>query len=74
MSRSHHIVRRSLLAFAIGSTLLVSAGGLIAEAKPADLVGQNPTDRYEGASGKVSPEFKPAIGFEIGAIIKFKQK
>ena len=74
MSRLHPSVRRSLLAFAIGGTLLVSTGGLITEAKPADRVGQNPTDRYEGASSKLRPGFTPAIDFQTPAIFKFKQK
>ena len=74
MSRLLQIVRRGLLAFVIASTMVVSTGGLIAEAKPADLVGQNPTERYEGASSNLSPEYQPAIGFQIGAILKFKQK
>jgi hypothetical protein len=74
MSRLHHIVRRSLLAFALGNILVVSTGGLIAEAKPADLVGQNPTERYEGASRKLSPGYHPAIDFQTPAIFKFKQK
>jgi hypothetical protein len=41
---------RWLLSLAIALTLLVTTAGRDVSAKPADLVGENPTDGYDGAS------------------------
>jgi hypothetical protein len=51
MGRTRRIVRRSLFAFVIGTTLMLSHASLAAEAKPSDAIGQDPTARYDDGRG-----------------------
>ena len=72
-------MRRFLLALAVALILLVTAAGRDATAKPADLIGQNPTDRFDGSFQNLAKlvtagSYLEGLGFSIARESKAKPK
>jgi hypothetical protein len=70
-------MRRSLMSLAIALTLLVTAAGRDVAAKPADLIGQNPTDRFEGEFQNLTKLITAGSyigGFDFSIAREFKPK
>ena len=69
---------RCLLSLAIALTLLVTTAGRDVSAKPADLIGENPTDGYDGAAANLAQlitagSYVEGIGFAIATDFKPKR-
>ena len=77
MRRGSRIMHRGLLAFVIGTTLVMTSAVVSARAKEFDAIGQNPTARYadgRGADERSSAPSPPNISgieFEIASVDKF---
>jgi hypothetical protein len=72
-------MRRCLLSLAIALTLLVTTAGRDASAKPTDLIGEDPTDRYEGGFTNLAKlitagSYVEGIGFAIATDFKKKER
>lgn len=71
-------MQRCLLSLAIALTLLVTTAGRDVSAKPTDLIGENPTDRYDGSFQNrakliTAGSYLEGIGFSIATNAKPKR-